>query len=223
MPAIRPTMRHCLLLLFTLAGGGCGQIAPTASDKQAPAPEGPASSSPTPSAPGVPPDMAPPATSSPTAPTFPPAAGACGVVASPRAFATPDDQAVALHGLWVSCTTDPAPGLCPASDTSMFFGALDAQSDGSSRAVACGHVTTHGDGFIANAAYTFTYEVTDLAPSDSPPTYLLHVSNAASDRTFVLTYRDDMATTGSVTNGTITLGEPDGRVGTLRHSAFTTF
>jgi hypothetical protein len=212
-------MRLSLLFLFTLAAAGCGQIASTASDSRDPSPQAPASSSP---APAAPPDMAPSSTAAP-APTLPPPAGACGVVASPRAFSTPDDQAVALHGLWVSCATDPAPGLCPASDTSMFFGALDAQSDRTSRAVACGHVTTHGDGFIANPAYTFTYEVTDLAPSGSPPTYLLHVTNATSDRTFVLTYRDDMAMTGSVNDGTITLGEPDGRVGALRHSAFTTF
>ena len=140
-----------------------------------------------------------------------------------RSFATPNDQAVALHGLWVTCASDPAPGLCPAPDTAMFFGALDAQSDGTSRAAACGHVTSHGDGFVTNAAYAFTYAVTDIAPSGSPPTYVLRVWNDMADRTFVLTYRDDMAMTGSVTDGTITLGEPDGRVGTLRHSAFTTF
>ena len=217
-------MRLSLLFLLTLAGAGCGQIAPTASDKRDPTPEGAPSSSTGSSGAAAPPDMAPPATSTPTpSPTSPAAAGACGVVASPRAFSTPDDQAAALHGLWVSCATDPPPGLCPPSDTSMFFGALDAQSDRTSRAVACGHLTTHGDGFIANPAYTFTYEVTDLAPSGSPPTSVLLVSNAMGERELVLTYRDDAATTGSATEGTITLGEPDGRVGTLRHSAFTTF
>jgi hypothetical protein len=51
----------------------------------------------------------------------------------------------------------------------MFFGALDAQSDPTSRAAACGHLTSHGDGFIANAASTFTYEVKDVSDSGSSP------------------------------------------------------
>jgi hypothetical protein len=105
----------------------------------------------------------------------------------------------------------------------MFFGALDAQPDLTSRAAACGHLSSHGDAFIANAAYTFTYEVKDLAPPGSPPTYALRVWNDTADRTFALTYRDDQVMPGYSTDGTITLGEPNGRVGTLRHSAFTTF
>lgn len=105
----------------------------------------------------------------------------------------------------------------------MFFGALDAQSDPTSRRAACGHLTSHGDGFVENTAFAFTYEVKDIAPSGSPPEYALHVWNASADRTFVLTYRDDGKASGSSLDETITLGEPDARVGTLRHSAFTTF
>lgn len=107
----------------------------------------------------------------------------------------------------------------------MFFGALDAPSNPASRAAACGHLTPHGDGFIRNAAYELTYEVENIAPSGSPPSYVLHVRNDATDRTFVLSYRDDTAMTGTLspTEGTITLGEPDGKTGTLRHSDFTTF
>jgi hypothetical protein len=201
------------LLVVLLATVGCGQIAPVEPAKDEAPARDPAGSSP-----GAPPDPAPTSTPSP-----PPPAGACGVVAASRSFATADEQAVALHGLWVGCTTDRAPSLCPASDTSMFFGALDRQNDPTSRAAACGHVTTHGDGFIPNAAYRFTYEVTNLAAPNAPPTYALRVTNDSTDRMFVLSYRDDTATAGFLSDGTITLGEPDGWPGTLRHSAFTTF
>jgi hypothetical protein len=207
------TMRLPLLVLLTVVG--CGQIATTDSDKRNPTP-----AVPTPSTPAVPPDMAPPASPAP-APS--PPAGACGVVASARSFSTADEQAVALHGLWVGCTSEPPPGLCPPSDTSMFFGALDAQADPTSRAAACGHLTSHGDRFITNAAYTFTYELQDISGSGSPRTYAVRVWNDTADRTFVLSYRDDAAMMGSPNDATITLGEPDGRVGTLRRSAFTTF
>ena len=212
-------MRLAFLVLLTLVG--CGQIAPTDSEKRGPTSQDPTSSTPTspagPSDPSVPPPGTPP--SAPPV-TPPPMSGACGVVASARSFATADAQAAALHGLWVTCMSDPAPGLCPASDTSVFFGAIDAQSDPKSRAVACGHLTTHGDGFIPNPTFTFTYEVETLGAPGSPPTYAVHVFNDTIDHTFVLTYREDAAMTGS---GTITLGEPDGAVGSLRHSAFTTF
>lgn len=215
VPAIRATMRPPLLVLLTVVG--CGEIATTESDKKNPTPAVPTSSTP-----AAPPDMAPPANAAP-APARPPPAGPCGVVASARSFSTADEQAVALHGLWVGCMSEPAPGLCPPSDTSMFFGALDAQSDPTSRATACGHLTTHGDGFITNPAYTFTYEVKDISGSSSPPTYALRVWNDTADRTFVIRYRDDSAVMESPNDATITLGEPDGRVGTLRRSAFTTF
>jgi hypothetical protein len=210
-------MRFPFLVLLTVVAIGCGQIATTDSQERGPAPADPASATPTPA---VPPEMAPPAS---RAPASPPRAGTCGAMLSPRAFATADDEAVALHGLWVTCTSDPAPGLCPSSDSSMFFGALDAQSDLTSRATACGHLTKHGDGFIGNPAYVFTYEVKDIAASGAPPTYALRLWNDTTDRTFALTYRDDVATAGYATDGTFELLEPDGRAGTLRHSAFTTF
>ena len=213
------------LVLVALAG--CGQIAATdaekreqtAQDPRAPAPGGPAAAG----APDAPPDMAPSA--APISP--PPPGGVCGVSASVRSFSSADDQAVALHGLWVTCTSNPAPSMCPPSDPSVFFGALDgvggASPDPASRRVACGHLTTHGDGFVANPTFTFTYDVENLAPSGSPPSYAVYVSNDTIQHTFALTYRDGMATTGSPMDATITLGEPDGAIGSLRRSAFTTF
>ena len=149
--------------------------------------------------------------------------GTCGAMVLTRTFATPDDQADALHGLWIACAADRAPALCPALDSSMFFGALDPRADPRSRAAACGHLSSHGDSFIENAAYRFTYEVTNLAPGGQPPSFALRVWNETTDRMFVLSYRDDMQATGFISEGTITLGEPDGPSGTLRHSAFTTY
>lgn len=198
-------------LLVFVASLGCGQIEPIEPAKQA-APAG--------SVPAVPQDPAPPP---PSASPAPPPPGTCGAIASERSFATADDQAVALHGLWIACAAALPPALCPASDASMFFGAREARADPGSRAVACGHVTPHGDGFVENVAYRFTYEVKNLAQAGAPPSYVLRVSNATTDRTFALSYRDDTAATGFLTDGTITLGEPDGHPGTLRHSAFTTY
>lgn len=197
-----PTMRPSILFLFACLG--CGQIASSPSGQDV-AQRNPAASSPT---------------ASPTASAVPPEPGACGVITSARSFATADEQAGALHGLWIGCPTDPAPTLCPASDASMFFGTLDANP--SSRAAACGHLTTHGDGFVRNPAYEFTYSVENIAPSSAPPSYVLHVRSEATDRTFALAYRDD-SFTGSVSERTMTWSEPDGRSGTLRHSEFSTY
>jgi hypothetical protein len=212
-----------LPVLVLLASVGCGAVASTEPEKGATPPD-PASTDQTGHAPTAGPAVsaAPPAATAPPTPAHPPA-GACGVLASTRSFSTPDDQAVALHGLWIGCATDTAPALCPASDASMFFGSLDAMSNPSSRAVACGHVSTHGDAFIRNAAYEFTYAVGNVAAPGSSPSYVLRAWNDATDLTFALSYRDDAAMTGYLTAGTITLGESDGRSGTLRHSAFTTF
>ncbi len=102
----------------------------------------------------------------------------------------------------------------------MFFGALDPRADPSSRAAACGHLTTHGDGFIRNSAYEFTYEVVSIAAAGAPPSYALRLRNESTDRTFVLTYREDAASAGY---GAMALDEAGGKPGILRHSAFTTF
>src|SRR4051812_36682501 len=131
---------------------GCGQVQPVEpAEQNAP----PASVSAVPQGPPPPPSAA----------AAPPLPGTCGAMVSARSLATTDDQAEALHGLWIGCAGDRPPSLCPASDTSMFFGVLDPPRDPGSRAAACGHVTPHGDGFIENAAYRFTYEVKNLAPA----------------------------------------------------------
>lgn len=205
-------------LILLLASVGCGQIATTESKKPDPTPHDDPSS-----APDMPPAPNPFNATPPAPATPPPTAGACGATASARSFATPDEQAVALHGLWVRCATNSAPALCPAPYTSMFFGTLDTPSDPASRAAACGEVTSHGDSFVRNAAYEFTYEVKNLAGSGAPPAYILRVWNTTTERTFFLSYSDDAAMTGFVNDGTITLREPDGKSGTLRHSFFTTF
>ena len=197
-------------LFVLLASLGCGQVEPVGPAKQ---------DAPPASAPAAAQDPAPPPSASPA----PPPPGACGAIASARSFATADEQADALHGLWIGCAADRPPSLCPAPDTSMFFGVRDARAEPASRAAACGHVSPHGDAFIESAAHRFTYEVKNLAPSGAPPSYMLRVWNETTDRTFVLSYRDDTAATGFFSDGTITLGEPDGHPGTLRHSAFTTY
>jgi hypothetical protein len=144
-------------------------------------------------------------------------------VTAVHTFATIDEQAVAMHGLWIACAASRAPAVCPSSDSSMLFGTMGG-GDPSSRVVACGHVTSHGDGFIANPDFSFTYDVKRIdSGGTATPSYELHLSNATTDRHFALSYRDDTATAGSLINGTITLGEPGGVVGSLQHSAFTTF
>lgn len=210
---MRAPLPCLLVLLASVVGAGCGQIADTETDPPTSAPHGSGSSTPT-----VPGDPSPPTSSVP--PTAP--AAACGVAALTRSFATADLQAVALHGLWVGCTGDRPPALCPDSDAAMYFGTVGNPSDVSSRVAACGHLSTHGDSFIRNAAYVFTYEVTTAGPSASP-TSSVRVWNDTADRTFALTYRDERTPMDDVTDATITLLEPDGKPGSLRRSAFTTF
>ena len=108
----------------------------------------------------------------------------------------------------------------------MFFGVLDpaAPDAAASRAAACGHVTSHGSSFIANPAYQFTYEIrkaTDAAAG--APSFEVRLWNASTDRTFALSYRDDITASGYRSEGTITLADPAGGSGALRLSAFTTF
>lgn len=72
-------------------------------------------------------------------------------------------------------------------------------------------------------AHQFTYEVRTLADdAGSAPRYEVRFSNATTDQRFALSYRDDTAATGFLTDGAITLVDAAGP-GTLRHSSFTTF
>ena len=209
---MRPSFARPAFLLL-IGSLGCGQVAPLEPAKREPPDPAPTATAPTRGGGPVP---------APTPSGPRPPAGACGAVAADRTFPTADEQAVALHGLWIACASAAAPTLCPPSDSSMYFGALGAPAR-TSRTAACGQLSEHGSTFVVNPAHQFTYEVRILADdAGSAPRYEVRLSNATTDQRFALSYRDDTAATGFLTDGAITLVDAAGP-GTLRHSSFTTF
>ena len=202
-------------LAFPLCLSACGQVRTVdgASEDAADAATDAASTAPP--APSVPAGSG---ASQDGGPAGTPTGPSCDVtMATERTFASADDLAVALHGLWVTCSPVPPPVLCPAGDEAMFFGAFDATRDPASRVAACGHLTSHGDSFVQNPQFLFTYEVT-AAATGAGVVYTLHLWNASLDHRFTLAYGGDP----QGWDASIRLAEGESS-GALRSSGFTTY
>lgn len=96
-----------------------------------------------------------------------------------------DLQSAITGKFWVACAGAGGPLRCPEGDTTIYF-----RNDGpNAKSVACGHIDLHGQTFIPNAAYQFTFEIPPT-PTGPDRSYLGHAWNDHEDRVFTVSWAE---------------------------------